>query len=161
AAHPGGIGPARRPRPRRGKPPNARLCAGPGRDRAAVSRQVAIAAPPPAPAVSRRRRRCRRPGCESGPKTVARRRLLERGFDLVSGGTDNHLLLVDLTSKAVTGKVAAQALDRARITVNYNTVPFDPRKPFDPSGIRIGTPAATSRGMAPSEMEMIARWIGE
>jgi glycine hydroxymethyltransferase len=87
--------------------------------------------------------------------------LLERGFDLVSGGTDNHLLLVDLTSKAVTGKVAAQALDRARITVNYNTVPFDPRKPFDPSGIRLGTPAATTRGMAPSEMELIARWIDE
>jgi glycine hydroxymethyltransferase len=87
--------------------------------------------------------------------------LLERGFDLVSGGTDNHLLLVDLTSKAVTGKVVAQALDRARITVNYNTVPFDPRKPFDPSGIRLGTPAATTRGMAPSEMELIARWIDE
>jgi glycine hydroxymethyltransferase len=87
--------------------------------------------------------------------------LLERGFDLVSGGTDNHLLLVDLTSKTVTGKVAAQALDRARITVNYNTVPFDPRKPFDPSGIRLGTPAATTRGMARSEMELIARWIDE
>jgi glycine hydroxymethyltransferase len=87
--------------------------------------------------------------------------LLERGFDLVSGGTDNHLLLVDLTSKAVTGKVAAQALDRARITVNYNTVPFDPRKPFDPSGIRLGTPAATTRGIGPSEMETIARWIDE
>jgi glycine hydroxymethyltransferase len=87
--------------------------------------------------------------------------LLERGFDLVSGGTDNHLLLVDLTSKTVTGKVAAQALDRARITVNYNTVPFDPRKPFDPSGIRLGTPAATTRGMARGEMELIARWIDE
>src|SRR5919198_1002306 len=87
--------------------------------------------------------------------------LLERGFDLVSGGTDNHLLLVDLTSKAVTGKVAAQALDRARITVNYNTVPFDPRKPFDPSGIRLGTPAATTRGMAEPEMQTIARWIDE
>jgi glycine hydroxymethyltransferase len=87
--------------------------------------------------------------------------LLERDFDLVSGGTDNHLLLVDLTSKAVTGKVAAQALDRARITLNYNTVPFDPRKPFDPSGIRLGTPAVTTRGMAPAEMELIARWIDE
>ena len=87
--------------------------------------------------------------------------LLERGFDLVSGGTDNHLLLVDLTSKGVTGKVAAQALDRARITVNYNTVPFDPRKPFDPSGIRLGTPAVTTRGMGPAEMEAIARWIDE
>jgi glycine hydroxymethyltransferase len=87
--------------------------------------------------------------------------LLERGFDLVSGGTDNHLLLVDLTPKGVTGKVAAQALDRARITVNYNTVPFDPRKPFDPSGIRLGTPAVTSRGMAGAEMEQIAQWIDE
>jgi glycine hydroxymethyltransferase len=87
--------------------------------------------------------------------------LLERGFELVSGGTDNHLLLVDLTSKGVTGKVAAQALDRARITVNYNTVPFDPRKPFDPSGIRLGTPAATTRGMTQPEMALIARWIDE
>jgi glycine hydroxymethyltransferase len=87
--------------------------------------------------------------------------LLERGFDLVSGGTDNHLLLVDLTSKGVTGKVAAQALDRARITLNYNTVPYDPRKPFDPSGIRLGTPAATTRGMTEAEMEAIARWIDE
>jgi glycine hydroxymethyltransferase len=87
--------------------------------------------------------------------------LLERGFDLVSGGTDNHLLLVDLTSKGVTGKVAAQALDRARITLNYNTVPFDPRKPFDPSGIRLGTPAVTTRGMTAREMAMIARWLDE
>ena len=87
--------------------------------------------------------------------------LLERGFDLVSGGTDNHLLLVDLTSKGVTGKVAAQALDRARITLNYNTVPFDPRKPFDPSGIRLGTPAVTTRGMTESEMGLIAGWIDE
>jgi glycine hydroxymethyltransferase len=88
-------------------------------------------------------------------------RLLERGFDLVSGGTDNHLLLIDLTSKGVTGKVAAQALDRARITLNYNTVPFDPRKPFDPSGIRLGTPAVTTRGMTEAEMELIARWLDD
>jgi glycine hydroxymethyltransferase len=87
--------------------------------------------------------------------------LLERGFELVSGGTDTHLLLVDLTSKGVTGKVAAQALDRARITVNYNTVPFDSRKPFDPSGIRLGTPAVTTRGMTETEMRLIARWIDE
>jgi glycine hydroxymethyltransferase len=87
--------------------------------------------------------------------------LLERGFDLVSGGTDNHLILVDLTNKGVPGKPAAQALDRARITANYNTVPFDPRKPFDPSGIRIGTPAATTRGMGDNEMERIASWIDE
>jgi glycine hydroxymethyltransferase len=87
--------------------------------------------------------------------------LLERGFDLVSGGTDNHLVLVDLTSKGVPGKLAAQALDRAHITTNYNTVPFDPRKPFDPSGIRLGTPAVTTRGMTATEMEPIARWIDE
>jgi glycine hydroxymethyltransferase len=87
--------------------------------------------------------------------------LLERGFDLVSGGTDNHLILVDLTSKDVPGKLAAQALDRAHITTNYNTVPFDPRKPFDPSGIRLGTPAVTTRGMTTTEMEPIARWIDE
>jgi glycine hydroxymethyltransferase len=87
--------------------------------------------------------------------------LLERGFDLVSGGTDNHLVLVDLTSKGVTGKVAAEALDRARITTNYNTVPFDPRKPFDPSGIRLGTPAVTTRGMGELEMALIAGWIDE
>ncbi|MDQ6776113.1 MAG: serine hydroxymethyltransferase [Actinomycetota bacterium] len=85
--------------------------------------------------------------------------LRERGFDLVSGGTDNHLLLIDLTGKEVPGKLAAQALDRARITTNYNTVPFDPRKPFDPSGIRLGTPAVTTRGMTESEMGLIAGWI--
>jgi glycine hydroxymethyltransferase len=93
-------------------------------------------------------------------KTLAAE-LIERGFDLVSGGTDNHLLLVDLTSKGVTGKGAAKALDRARITLNYNTVPFDPRKPFDPSGIRLGTPAVTTRGMTETEMRLIARWIDE
>jgi glycine hydroxymethyltransferase len=87
--------------------------------------------------------------------------LVERGFDLVSGGTDNHLILVDLTSKDVPGKIAAKALDRARLTLNYNTVPFDQRKPFDPSGIRLGTPAATTRGMKEPEMLAIARWIDE
>jgi glycine hydroxymethyltransferase len=87
--------------------------------------------------------------------------LLERGFDLVSGGTDNHLILVDLTGKGVPGKVAAQALDRAGITTNYNTVPFDARKPFDPSGLRLGTPAVTTRGMAEREMVKIAAWIDE
>jgi glycine hydroxymethyltransferase len=99
-------------------------------------------------------------------KTVANAKaladgLLERGFDLVSGGTDNHLILVDRTNKGVPGKVAAQALDRARITTNCNTVPFDARTPFDPSGIRIGTPAATTRGMGEKEMERIAGWIDE
>ncbi|MBW3577475.1 MAG: serine hydroxymethyltransferase [Actinobacteria bacterium] len=81
------------------------------------------------------------------------------GFDLVSGGTDNHLILVDLTSKGIPGKPAAQALDRAGIVCNYNTVPFDPRTPFDPSGIRLGTPAVTSRGMGPHEMRVVAGWI--
>lgn len=77
----------------------------------------------------------------------------------MSGGTDNHLLLADLTGKGVSGKIAAKALDRAGIVVNYNTVPYDPRKPFDPSGIRIGTPALTSRGVPASEMGAVAQWI--
>jgi glycine hydroxymethyltransferase len=83
--------------------------------------------------------------------------LLALGFDLVSGGTDNHLILIDLTSKDVPGKVAAQALDRAGIETNYNTVPFDPRKPFDPSGMRIGTASVSTRGMGRDEMVAIAR----
>jgi glycine hydroxymethyltransferase len=87
--------------------------------------------------------------------------LLARGFDLVSGGTDNHLILIDLTNKDITGKKAAKALDRAGIELNYNTVPFDPRKPFSPSGIRLGTPAITSRGMRESEMTHIARFMDE
>ena len=85
--------------------------------------------------------------------------LTSRGFDLVSGGTDNHLLLVDLENKQIPGKQAAKALDRAGIELNYNTVPFDPRKPFDPSGIRIGTAAVTSRGMTTDDMDTIAGWI--
>jgi glycine hydroxymethyltransferase len=85
--------------------------------------------------------------------------LLERGFDLVSGGTDNHLILIDLTPRGVGGKPAAQALDRAGLVCNYNTVPFDPRPPFDPSGIRLGTPAATTRGMGPDEMRRLAAWV--
>ncbi|GAC1416706.1 MAG: serine hydroxymethyltransferase [Actinomycetota bacterium] len=85
--------------------------------------------------------------------------LIDLGFDLVSGGTDNHLILIDLTNKSVPGKVAAKALDRAGLETNYNTVPFDPRKPFDPSGLRIGTPAVTSRGMGESEMQQIAQWM--
>jgi glycine hydroxymethyltransferase len=85
--------------------------------------------------------------------------LLARGFDLVTGGTDTHLILVDLTAKDVPGKVAAQALDRAGITTNYNTIPYDTRRPFDPSGIRLGTPAVTTRGMGEAEMETIAGWI--
>jgi glycine hydroxymethyltransferase len=87
--------------------------------------------------------------------------LLQRGFDLVSGGTDNHLILADLTSKGIGGKPAAQALDRAGIELNYNTVPYDPRKPFDPSGIRLGTPAITTRGLTPAEMPRIAAWMDD
>jgi glycine hydroxymethyltransferase len=87
--------------------------------------------------------------------------LLERGFRLISGGTDNHLILIDLTNKGVFGKKAAQALDRAGIVTNYNTIPFDPRKPFSPSGVRIGTPAVTSRGMGEEEMRRIAAWIDQ
>jgi glycine hydroxymethyltransferase len=87
--------------------------------------------------------------------------LLERGFDLVSGGTDNHLLLVDLTNKDVGGRPAAEALERAGIVCNYNAVPFDTRKPMDPSGIRLGTPAVTTRGLGTEHMRDLARWIDE
>jgi glycine hydroxymethyltransferase len=87
--------------------------------------------------------------------------LTSHGFDLVSGGTDNHLLLVDLENKQLPGKQAARALDRAGIELNYNTVPFDPRKPFDPSGIRLGTAAVTSRGMTTDDMARIAEWIAQ
>jgi glycine hydroxymethyltransferase len=85
--------------------------------------------------------------------------LAERGFDLVSGGTDTHLLLIDLTRKGVEGKPAAQGLDRAGLVTNANTVPYDLRKPFNPSGIRLGTPSVTSRGLGLAEMELIGRWI--
>ncbi len=87
--------------------------------------------------------------------------LLSRGITLVTGGTDTHLVLCDLTSKNVSGKIAAVALEHAGIVTNYNSVPFDKRKPFDPSGIRIGTPATTSRGMGPSEMKKIASWMAD
>jgi glycine hydroxymethyltransferase len=85
--------------------------------------------------------------------------LAAHGFRLVTGGTDNHLILADLTPKGVTGKIAAKALDRAGLVLNYNSVPFDTRKPFDPSGIRLGTPGATSRGMGKPEMVKIADWM--
>jgi glycine hydroxymethyltransferase len=85
--------------------------------------------------------------------------LVERGWALVTGGTDNHLILADLTNKNVSGKIAAKALDAAGLELNYNSVPFDPRKPFDPSGIRLGTPSVTSRGMAEPEMKQIAAWM--
>lgn len=86
-------------------------------------------------------------------------RLMAKGYNLVTGGTDNHLLLIDLTIKEVTGKEAETALGLAGITVNKNTVPFDPRPPYDPSGIRLGTPALTTRGMQEAEMDQVADWI--
>jgi glycine hydroxymethyltransferase len=87
--------------------------------------------------------------------------LTERGFDLVSGGTDNHLILIDLTNKSVEGKPAAKALDRAGIELNFNTVPYDPRKPWSPSGIRLGTPALTTRGLTEQHMPAVAGWMDE
>lgn len=85
--------------------------------------------------------------------------LLRRGFRLVSGGTDNHLMLLDLRDTELTGKVAQETLDRARITVNKNAIPFDPRPPFVTSGVRIGTPAVTTRGMKEREMDLVADLI--
>jgi glycine hydroxymethyltransferase len=85
--------------------------------------------------------------------------LKQSGLELVSGGTDNHLILIDLTNKNVTGKDAEAALGRANITVNKNTVPFETKSPFVTSGIRIGTPALTTRGMKEKEMEIIGQWI--
>ncbi len=87
--------------------------------------------------------------------------LSERGFTLVSGGTDNHLILLDMTSKGLTGKETSTALAQAGIVTNANAIPFDPRKPFDPSGVRIGTPAVTSRGLGGEHMDEIARWLDE
>jgi glycine hydroxymethyltransferase len=87
--------------------------------------------------------------------------LQRAGFRLVSGGTDNHLILVDVTARGLTGKQAEQALDRAGITVNRNGIPFDTRPPLDPSGIRIGTPALTTRGMREPEMRQVGAWIAE
>jgi glycine hydroxymethyltransferase len=86
-------------------------------------------------------------------------RLSGKGYQLVTGGTDNHLLLVDLTSKGIIGADAEKALGQAGITANKNTVPFDPRPPFSPSGIRLGTPALTTRGLKEREMEQVADWI--
>lgn len=87
--------------------------------------------------------------------------LNDKGFRLVSGGTDNHLLLVDLSSKNLSGKEAESSLETANITVNKNMIPFDKRSPFDPSGIRIGTPAITTRGMKEDDMEQIGEFINE
>ncbi len=86
-------------------------------------------------------------------------KLLEYGFELVSGGTDNHLILMDLRNKGIPGKKFAKALDRARIVTNYNTVPGDPAPPSNPSGLRLGTPAVTTRGMKEEQMEIIAGYF--
>ena len=85
--------------------------------------------------------------------------LMKRGFRLVSGGTDNHLMLVDLRNMGVTGKAAEKLLDAANITCNKNTIPNDPEKPFVTSGIRLGTPAVTTRGMKEADMDTIAEAI--
>ena len=85
--------------------------------------------------------------------------LSNKGYKLVTGGTDNHLLLIDLANKNITGAEAEHSLGQAGITVNKNTVPFDPRPPFDPSGIRLGTPALTTRGLKEVEMDQVADWI--
>ncbi len=85
--------------------------------------------------------------------------LKKYNFNLVSGGTDNHLILIDLQGKNISGKEAEEKLEQAGIIANRNTVPGDPRKPFDPSGIRLGTPAITTRGMKEKEMKKIAKWI--
>jgi len=91
-------------------------------------------------------------------KTMADQ-LMKFGFDVVSGGTDNHLMLIDLSNKNISGKKAENALERAGITVNKNMVPFDTKSPFVTSGIRIGTPAVTTRGMKENEMKRIAEII--
>jgi glycine hydroxymethyltransferase len=87
--------------------------------------------------------------------------MLDNGFELVTGGTDNHLILVDLSNREITGKDAENALDHAGITVNKNTVPNEKRSPFVTSGVRIGTPALTTRGMKEADMTLIAGWIAE
>ena len=87
--------------------------------------------------------------------------LLDKGYDLVTGGTDNHLLLINLENKKITGKEAEIALGKSGITVNKNAIPYDKRPPFDPSGIRLGTPALTTRGMKESQMDIIADWIDQ
>lgn len=85
--------------------------------------------------------------------------LISRGYNLVTGGTENHLMLIDLTNKGISGKTAAKALDEAGLVLNCNAVPFDTRKPFDPSGIRMGSAAVTSRGFKEAQMEQIGVWI--
>ena len=103
---------------------------------------------------------------EYGAQVIANARvlaeeLIRAGFRIVSGGTDNHLILIDVTSKGLTGKIAESALNRAGITVNKNLVPYDQRKPMDPSGIRMGTPALTTRGLREDAFRKVASWIVE
>jgi glycine hydroxymethyltransferase len=93
-------------------------------------------------------------------KTLAKE-LINEGFELVTGGTDNHLMLIDLTNMKVSGKQAEIALDEVGITLNKNMVPNDPRSPMDPSGIRLGTPAMTTRGMKDDEMKLIGQAISK
>jgi len=85
--------------------------------------------------------------------------IIERGYRIVSGGTENHLMLVDMIGKPITGKAAEEALGKAHITVNKNAVPNDPQKPFVTSGLRIGTPAVTTRGFKVTQCEVLAGWI--
>ena len=85
--------------------------------------------------------------------------LASGGVKLVSGGTDNHLMLVDVTPLSIGGKLAEETLDRCGITCNKNMIPYDERKPMDPSGIRLGTPALTTRGLGTPEMKKVAAWI--
>ncbi len=99
-------------------------------------------------------------GIVDNAKTLAES-LLGHGFSLVTGGTENHLIVIDLTNKNVSGKVYAKALDKAGIVCNYNSVPFDPRKPFDPSGVRVGTAALTSRGMGRAEMKALGDFMAD
>ena len=87
--------------------------------------------------------------------------LISEGFNLVTGGTENHLMLIDLRNKNITGKQMAKAMDRAGIVCNYNSVPNDDRKPFDPSGLRLGAAAVTTRGFREEEMKKIGRWMNE
>ena len=87
--------------------------------------------------------------------------LMDLGFSLTSQGTDNHLMLIDLTNKDIAGRRAANVLEQAGIVCNANSVPFDKRGPFDPSGIRIGTPALTTRGMGAPEMRHLAEWMNQ
>lgn len=94
-----------------------------------------------------------------GNATVLAEELIKRGFCLSSGGTDNHLILIDVTNKGITGRQMAKALDASGIVCNFNRIPFDKRPAMNPSGIRIGTPAITSRGFGHNEMARLADWM--